>query len=166
MSTHSEFVPLRTLARRLPKLNFLENDRQNLKQLDPENGAKARLKLAVVYCFLLRQNCCRFMHTRMPNVETVMDEIEIELGLPPRRSMPRGGAHDGSFSLAGAAQLRRWARSYMRNGVKGLLDKRVAAKFVSIPITPSKKELALRRVEDAVRKMILGQPSEGVVETH
>jgi hypothetical protein len=44
MSTHSEIVPLRTLAKRLPKLNYLKNDRQNLKQLDPENEAKARLK--------------------------------------------------------------------------------------------------------------------------
>ena len=44
MSTHSEIVTLRTLAKRLPKLNYLRNDRQNLKQLDPENEAKARLK--------------------------------------------------------------------------------------------------------------------------
>lgn len=45
MSTHSAVVPLRTLAKRLPKLNYSKNDRQNLKQLDPENEAKARLKL-------------------------------------------------------------------------------------------------------------------------
>ena len=101
MSTHSEIVPLRTLAKRLPKLNYLKNDRQNLRQLDPENEAKARLKLAVVFCFL-RQGRCRRAQTRMPNIEMVMDEIEIELGLPPRGSLPRGGTHDGSFSLAGA----------------------------------------------------------------
>jgi hypothetical protein len=77
--------------------------------------------------------------------ETVMDEIEIELGLPSRRSMPRGGARDGSFSLAGAVQLRRWVNSYLKEGVKGLLDKHVAAKFVSIPMTFTKNELALKR---------------------
>jgi len=33
MSTHSEFVPLRTLARRLLKLNYVKQDRLNLKQL-------------------------------------------------------------------------------------------------------------------------------------
>jgi len=59
MSSHSEIVTLRTLAKRLPKLNYLRNDRQNLKQLDPENEAKARLKLAVVFCFLRRQGRCR-----------------------------------------------------------------------------------------------------------
>jgi len=85
----------------------------------------------------------------MPNIETVMDEIEIELGLPPRRSMTRGGAHDGSFSLAGAAQLRGWVNSYLKEGVKGLLDKHIAAKFVSIPMTFTKKELALKRSYDA-----------------
>ena len=126
MSTHAEIVPLRTLAKRLPKLNYLKNDRQNLRQLDPENEAKARLKLAVVFCFLRRQGRCRRAHTRMPNIETVMDEIEIELGLSPRRTMPRGGAHNGSFSLAGAAQLRKWVNSYVKEGVKGLLDKHVA----------------------------------------
>ncbi len=149
MSTHSKIVPLGTLAKRLPKLNYLKNDRQNLKQLDPENEAKARLKLAVVFCFLRRQGKCRFAHTRLPNIETVMDEIEIELGLPPRRSMPRGGARDGSFSLAGAAQLRRWVNSYVKEGVKGLLDKHIAAKFVSIPMTFTKNELALKRSYDA-----------------
>jgi hypothetical protein len=65
MSTRSEIVPLRTLAKRLPKLNYLKNDRQNLRQLDPENGAKARLKLAVVFCFLRRQGRCRRAQTRM-----------------------------------------------------------------------------------------------------
>src|SRR3984957_8343873 len=145
MSSHSEIVTLRTLAKRLPKLNYLRNDRQNLKQLDPENEAKSRLKLAVVFCFLRRQGRCRRAHTRMINIETVMDEIEIELGLPSRRSMPRGGARDGSFSLAGAVQLRRWVNSYLKEGVKGLLDKHVAAKFVSIPMTFTKNELALKR---------------------
>jgi hypothetical protein len=67
MSTHSEIVPLRTLAKRLPKLNYLRNDRQNLKQLDPENEAKARLKLAIVFCFLRRQGGCRRAHTRILN---------------------------------------------------------------------------------------------------
>ena len=99
MSTRSEIVPLRTLAERLPKLNYLKNDRQNLRQLDPENEARARLKLAVVFCFLRQQGRCRRAQTRMPNIEMVMDEIEIELGLPPRRSMPRGGARDASHSL-------------------------------------------------------------------
>jgi len=60
MSTH--LVPLRTLAKRLPKLNYLKNDRRNLKQLDPENEAKARLKLAVVFCFLRRQGRCQRAH--------------------------------------------------------------------------------------------------------
>jgi hypothetical protein len=154
MSTRSEIVPLRTLAKRLPKLNYLKNDRQNLRQLDPENGAKARLKLAVVFCFLRRQGRCRRAQTRMPNIEMVMDEIEIELGLPPRRSMPRGGTHDGSFSLAGASQLRRWVNNYVKDGVKGLLDKHVAAKFVSIPMTFTKNELALKRSYDAWSEQI------------
>ncbi|HSZ58226.1 MAG TPA: hypothetical protein VK797_21355 [Tepidisphaeraceae bacterium] len=87
----------------------------------------------------------------MINIETVMDEIEIELGLPSRGSMPRGGARDGSFSLAGAVQLRRWVNSYLKEGVKGLLDKHVAAKFVSIPMTFTKNELALKRSYDRGR---------------
>jgi hypothetical protein len=149
MSTHSAIVPLHTLAKRLPKLNYSKNDRQNLKQLDPENEAKARLKLAVVFCFLRRQGRCRLAHIRMSNIETVMDEIEIELGLPPRRSMSRGGMHDGTFSLAGAAQLRKWVNDYLKDGVKGLLDKHVAARFVSIPMTFTKNQLALKCSYDA-----------------
>jgi hypothetical protein len=149
MSTHSEIVTLRTLAKRLPKLNYLKNDRQNLRQLDPENGAKARLKLAVVFCFLRRQGRCRRVHTRMPNIETVMDEIEIELGLPPMRSMPRGGARDSSFSLAGATQVRTWVNSYLEEGVKGLLDKHIAAKFVSPPYVHENRLSEVRCPQDA-----------------
>lgn len=150
MSTHSAaIVPFRTLAKRLPKLNYSKNDRQNLKQLDPENEAKARLKLAVVFCFLRRQGGCLQARTRMPNIETVMDEIEVELGLLPRRSMPRAGKLDGSFSLPGGAQLRKWVNNYLQEGVKGLLDKHVAAKFVSIPMTFTKNELALKHSYDA-----------------
>ena len=66
MSTRSEIVTLRTLAKRLPKLNYLKNDRQNLRRLDPENEVKARLKLAVVFCFLRQQGRCRRAQTRMP----------------------------------------------------------------------------------------------------
>ena len=86
MSTHSEIVTLRVLAKRLPKLNYMKQDRLNLKQLDPENEAKARLKLAVVFCFLRRENKCQFSRTRF-DIEAAMDEIEIELCLPPRRSL-------------------------------------------------------------------------------
>ncbi|MGY3582081.1 hypothetical protein ACVIGB_000996 [Bradyrhizobium sp. USDA 4341] len=94
----------------------------------------------------------------MQNIEKVMDEIEIELGLPPRRSMPRGGVLDGGFSLPGAAELRKWSSNYEREGVKGLLDKHVAAKFVSIPMTFTKNELALERSYDAWAQQIAEDP--------
>jgi hypothetical protein len=51
--------------------------------------------------------------------------------------------------LQGAGQLRGWVNSYVKEGVKGLLDKPIAAKFVSIPMTFTKKELALKRSYDA-----------------
>jgi hypothetical protein len=45
--------------------------------------------------------------------------------------------------------VRRRVNSYVKEGVKGLLDKPIAAKFVSIPMTFTKKELALKRSYDA-----------------
>ena len=45
--------------------------------------------------------------------------------------------------------VQRRVNSYVKEGVKGLLDKPIAAKFVSIPMTFTKKELALKRSYDA-----------------
>jgi hypothetical protein len=48
----------------------------------------------------------------------------------------------------------------VKDGVKGLLDKHVAAKFVSVPMTFTKNELALKRSYDAWSEQIAEECAE------
>jgi hypothetical protein len=112
-------TPVLPTKRSLPPIAITKSEEAFLKTLDPDHAAKVLLKTAAVYSFLVRE-AKRLMPTycRRPKMDAVLDEIEIELGLPSR-VVDRSGTE--AFTLVGPKQFSRWVNAYLMEGVPGLL---------------------------------------------